>query len=106
VLDEVREVMTVNEAMCKGCGGCNAVCPSGAATMKHFRDRQVYSQIEALLQRAVPMEFVDLGFGEIGAGEEPEAVEEEAEAAPAAVEAAEAAAPAAGVGEAEAVKVE
>jgi heterodisulfide reductase subunit A len=101
LLDEVMQVMTVNEAMCKGCGGCNAVCPSGAATMKHFRDRQVYSQIEALLQRAVPIEFVDLGFGEIGAGEEPEAVEEEAEA-----EAAPAAAAVPEAGEAEAVKVE
>jgi len=42
--------MTVNEAMCKGCGGCNSVCPSGAASMKHFRDRQIYAQIEALLE--------------------------------------------------------
>ena len=49
-LDEVRHVMTVNEAVCKGCGGCNAICPSGAATMKHYRDRQVYAQIEALTQ--------------------------------------------------------
>ena len=46
-LDEERHVMTVNEAVCKGCGGCNAICPSGAATMKHYRDRQVYAQIEA-----------------------------------------------------------
>ena len=63
-LDEVSLVMTVNEAMCKGCGGCNAVCPSGAATMKHFRDRQLYSQIDALLQREVPVEFVDIGGAE------------------------------------------
>jgi heterodisulfide reductase subunit A len=63
-LDEVRKVMTVNEAMCKGCGGCNAICPSGAATMKHFRDRQVYAQIEALLQRIIPVEFVEIGGAE------------------------------------------
>ena len=49
-LDEVRHVMTVNEAICKGCGGCNSVCPSGAATMKHYRDRQVYAQIDALTE--------------------------------------------------------
>jgi heterodisulfide reductase subunit A len=67
VLDEVRRVMTVNEAMCKGCGGCNALCPSGAATMKHFRDRQVYAQIEALLQRAIPVEFVEIGGAEAAA---------------------------------------
>jgi heterodisulfide reductase subunit A len=91
-LDEIREVMTVNEAVCKGCGGCNAVCPSGAATMKHYRDRQVYSQIEALLQRSVPVEFVDLGAAEIGAAGEPEepvAEVAEATAAPEAGEAAE-----------------
>jgi heterodisulfide reductase subunit A len=51
-LDEELHVMTVNEAMCKGCGGCNSVCPSGAASMKHFRDRQIYAQIEALLESA------------------------------------------------------
>ncbi len=49
-LDEVQHVMTVNEAICKGCGGCNSVCPSGAATMKHYRDRQVYAQIDALTE--------------------------------------------------------
>ncbi len=48
VFDEVKHVMTVNEAICKGCGGCNAICPSGAITMKHYRDRQVYAQIDAL----------------------------------------------------------
>ncbi|MDI6885042.1 MAG: CoB--CoM heterodisulfide reductase iron-sulfur subunit A family protein [archaeon] len=63
-LDEVRRVMTVNEAVCKGCGGCNCICPSGAATMKHFRDRQVYAQIEALLQRMIPVEFVEIGGAE------------------------------------------
>jgi len=54
-LDVVRHVMTVNEAVCKGCGGCNAICPSGAATMKHYRDRQVYAQIEALTEVGVRM---------------------------------------------------
>ena len=47
--------MTVNEAICKGCGACNAICPSGAATMKHYRDKQVYAQIEALTETAMPM---------------------------------------------------
>ena len=55
VFDEVRHVMTVNEAICKGCGACNAICPSGAATMKHYRDKQVYAQIEALTETAMPM---------------------------------------------------
>ncbi len=42
--------MTVNEAICKGCGACSAACPSGAASMKHYRDSQVYAQIGALTE--------------------------------------------------------
>jgi heterodisulfide reductase subunit A len=56
-LDEERHVMAINEAICKGCGGCNAICPSGAATMKHYRDRQVYAQIESLTQIGMPVEI-------------------------------------------------
>ncbi|MEA2074405.1 MAG: CoB--CoM heterodisulfide reductase iron-sulfur subunit A family protein [Euryarchaeota archaeon] len=79
-LDEVRHVMTVNEAICKGCGGCNATCPSGAATMKHYRDRQLYAQIEALLQRTAPVEFVDFSAAEVAAPEEAAEVAEAGEA--------------------------
>lgn len=49
-LDEEKNVMTVNEAICKGCGACSAACPSGAASMKHYRDLQVYAQIGALTE--------------------------------------------------------
>jgi len=63
VFDEVRHVMTVNEAICKGCGACNAICPSGAATMKHYRDKQVYAQIEALTETAMPMPVMTQGEG-------------------------------------------
>jgi heterodisulfide reductase subunit A len=85
-LDEVRLVMTVNEAVCKGCGGCNAVCPSGAATMKHYRDRQVYAQIEALTEIGLQLEMVTAGVAaEVASGAEP-AEAEVAEAEPAAVE--------------------
>jgi len=73
-LDEVRHVMTVNEAVCKGCGGCNAICPSGAATMKHYRDRQVYAQIDALTQR-----LVEVGIPESEVGAEAERAEMELE---------------------------
>ncbi len=85
-LDEVRLVMTVNEAVCKGCGGCNAVCPSGAATMKHYRDRQVYAQIDALTEIGLQLEMVTAGAAaEVASGAEP-AEAEVAEAEPAAVE--------------------
>ena len=42
--------MSVNEVVCKGCGSCNAICPSGAISIKHFRDKQIYAQIEAILR--------------------------------------------------------
>ena len=42
-------VMRVNEVVCKGCGSCGSACPSGAISMMHFKDEQVYSQIEAML---------------------------------------------------------
>jgi len=49
-LDEEKNVMTVNEVICKGCGACAATCPSGAAAMRHYRDSQVYAQVEALTE--------------------------------------------------------
>ena len=48
VFDEDKGVMTVNEALCKGCGSCGGACPSGAITIKHYTDRQIFAQIESL----------------------------------------------------------
>jgi len=47
--DERRRVSVVNDALCKGCGSCAGFCPSGAARVKHFTARQVFAEIEALL---------------------------------------------------------
>jgi len=47
--DEARKVAVVNEALCMGCGSCAAACPSSAAGVKHFTDKQVMGEIEALL---------------------------------------------------------
>jgi len=41
-------VMHVNEVVCKGCGSCGSACPSGAITMRHFKDEQIYAQIDAM----------------------------------------------------------
>ena len=41
-------VMRVNEVVCKGCGSCRSACPSGAITMRHFKDEQIYAQIDAM----------------------------------------------------------
>jgi heterodisulfide reductase subunit A len=46
--DAGRMVAEVNEALCQGCGSCAAACPSSAAKVKHFTDRQVMEELEAL----------------------------------------------------------
>ena len=38
----------VNPVICKGDGLCNAVCPTGAIVLKHFTDREILCQIDAL----------------------------------------------------------
>lgn len=48
-LDPLRHVSKVNPVLCKGCGSCAAHCPSGAAKVSHFRDDQVFMELEGLL---------------------------------------------------------
>jgi heterodisulfide reductase subunit A len=43
-------VMKVNEVICKGCGSCGSACPSGAISVTHFKDEQIYAQVESLLR--------------------------------------------------------
>jgi heterodisulfide reductase subunit A2 len=38
----------VTQALCTGCGACNAACPTGAASLAHFRDRQINAVIQSL----------------------------------------------------------
>jgi heterodisulfide reductase subunit A len=42
----------VNPVICKGDGLCNAVCPTGAIVLKHFTDREILSQIDALVSES------------------------------------------------------
>lgn len=44
-----RQVMTVTEAKCKGCGTCGGFCPGGAIRMQHFTSPQIVAQIDAFL---------------------------------------------------------
>ncbi len=37
------------EVACKGCGICVVECPAEAIQLRHYRDKQIYSQIEGLL---------------------------------------------------------
>ena len=47
--NELKGISEVNEAVCKGCGSCSGYCPSGAAKVRHFTDRQIFSEIDGLL---------------------------------------------------------
>ena len=39
----------LQEALCKGCGTCCAECTFGAIDMRHFADRELEAQVDALL---------------------------------------------------------
>ncbi|MFW6105527.1 MAG: CoB--CoM heterodisulfide reductase iron-sulfur subunit A family protein, partial [Chloroflexota bacterium] len=38
---------TINPVLCKGDGLCNAKCPVGAITAKHYTDEQIFAEIDA-----------------------------------------------------------
>jgi heterodisulfide reductase subunit A len=42
-------VAQVNEALCEGCGTCATYCPTNAIDVRHFRDKQIESMLEAFL---------------------------------------------------------
>ena len=50
--DPVARRSRVISAVCKACGCCVAACPSGAIQGRHFTDRQIYAQIEGVLEWA------------------------------------------------------
>ena len=39
----------VNPVLCKGDGLCNAKCPTGAIQLKHFTDKGLFAQIDAMI---------------------------------------------------------
>jgi len=47
--DKEKDISVINDALCKGCGTCVAACPSGASYQKHFRDAQIFAEIEGIL---------------------------------------------------------
>ncbi len=46
--DEETNEIVVREVLCQGCGACAVACPSGAAKIRGFRDKQVFSLIDAV----------------------------------------------------------
>jgi heterodisulfide reductase subunit A len=56
-LDETSrgmKVARVNAVMCKGCGTCASICPTGAMQARHFTDQQVTAMVRAALEPTVP----------------------------------------------------
>ena len=47
--EEVKNRANVNEALCKGCGACAAICSPKAIYVKHFTLEQISAMINALL---------------------------------------------------------
>ena len=47
--DENRGISVVNEALCKGCGSCSGFCPSGAAQVRHFNEKQLFSELNGVM---------------------------------------------------------
>jgi heterodisulfide reductase subunit A len=42
-------ISVVNEALCKGCGSCAGFCPSGAAQVNHFNEKQIFAELEGII---------------------------------------------------------
>lgn len=47
--NDFSSVSEVNSAVCKGCGSCSGGCPSGAPKVRHFTDKQIFAEIDGIL---------------------------------------------------------
>jgi len=50
--DAEKKRSKIISVMCKSCGCCVAGCPSGAIKARHFTDKQIFEQIEGVLEWA------------------------------------------------------
>ena len=48
-IDKSKNKSTINEALCRGCGVCAAGCTSGAIKSRNFTTKQIFSEIEGVL---------------------------------------------------------
>jgi len=54
----------VNPVICKGDGLCNSMCPTGAIKLKHFTDEELYSQIDAAIEKE-EMAQMEMAVGDV-----------------------------------------
>jgi heterodisulfide reductase subunit A len=50
--DPAKKRSHIISVMCKSCGTCVAACPSSAIKARHFTDKQIFEQIEGVLEWA------------------------------------------------------
>jgi heterodisulfide reductase subunit A len=55
----------VNPVLCKGDGLCNACCPTGAISLKHFTDEELLSQIDAAVPEEELVQPIDAAVGDV-----------------------------------------
>ncbi|MFH0822575.1 MAG: FAD-dependent oxidoreductase, partial [Pseudomonadota bacterium] len=51
-INETTHKAEIITALCQGCGICSSVCPGRAIDLQHFRDDQVFQEIDALFRAA------------------------------------------------------
>ncbi len=51
--NEAAKVIEINEALCRGCGVCTAVCPRQTIRLSFYEDDQIVCKIDALLEEEV-----------------------------------------------------
>ena len=49
-IEKVDGKASVIEALCKGCGACVGICRNGAIQQKGFKDEQIISMIDAIME--------------------------------------------------------
>ena len=49
-INEETHAAEIVPALCQGCGICSSVCPARAIDLQHFRDDQIFQEIDALLE--------------------------------------------------------
>ena len=45
VINSMKKVAKIGDG-CIGCGSCASYCPSDAISLKNFKDKQVYAQLD------------------------------------------------------------
>ncbi|KAF5415121.1 MAG: CoB--CoM heterodisulfide reductase iron-sulfur subunit A [Candidatus Methanophagaceae archaeon] len=57
VVSGVKKVAKTGDG-CIGCGSCASYCPSGAMSLKYFKDKQVYAQFYVKFNHTIPGESI------------------------------------------------